>query len=189
MRAEPVADTPYLELGEGPLWDEPAQLLRWIGIPDRRVLTLDPASGAIGSVELDVTPGTLMPYGDGGLMLATERGFERLDPATGRTTLVAAVEADRPDRRMNDGKTDPYGRPVAGSMGRGSRASQDRCTGWSATAASGRSSAGSTSPTASPGRSPTGSGTSTPPRAASPSTPTPSTAPSASGSARSTSPT
>ncbi|MEV7359033.1 SMP-30/gluconolactonase/LRE family protein [Kitasatospora sp. NPDC091276] len=119
MRAEPVADTPYLELGEGPLWDQSAQLLRWIGIPDRRVLTLDPASGAIGSVELDATPGTLMPYGDGGLMLATERGFERFDPATGRTTLVAAVEADRPDRRMNDGKTDPYGRPVAGSMGRG----------------------------------------------------------------------
>ncbi|WP_329486402.1 SMP-30/gluconolactonase/LRE family protein [Kitasatospora sp. NBC_01246] len=118
MRAEPVADTPCLTLGEGPVWDAAAQSIRWIGIPDREVLTLHRPSGRLTVLELDVTPGTLMPAAEGSPVLATERGFESLDTATGRTELLAAVEADRPDRRMNDGKRDPYGRPVAGTMQR-----------------------------------------------------------------------
>lgn len=118
MRAEPVADTPCLALGEGPVWDAAAQCLHWIGIPDRRVLTLHRPSGRVTVLELDVTPGTLMPAPQGRPVLATERGFEALDTATGRTELLAAVEADRPERRMNDGKRDPYGRPVAGTMQR-----------------------------------------------------------------------
>ncbi|WP_406207595.1 SMP-30/gluconolactonase/LRE family protein [Kitasatospora sp. NBC_01560] len=116
MRAEPVADTPHLALGEGPVWDTAARRLHWIGIPDRRVLTLDPSDGRVTVTELDVVPGALMTGPDGPPVLATERGFELLDFATGRTELLAPVEADRPDRRMNDGGRDPYGRPVAGTM-------------------------------------------------------------------------
>ncbi|MFE2723820.1 SMP-30/gluconolactonase/LRE family protein [Kitasatospora sp. NPDC059327] len=118
MRAEPVADTPSLALGEGPVWDAGAQSLHWIGIPDRRVLTLHRPSGRLTVLELDVTPGTLMLAAEGRPVLATERGFELLDTATGRTEVLAAVEVDRPERRMNDGKRDPFGRPVAGTMHR-----------------------------------------------------------------------
>ncbi len=115
MQAEP-ADSTRLALGEGPSWDAAAQRLYWIGIPDRRVLWLDEATGRTGSRELDTMPGTLAPYRDGQVLLATARGFELLDTAGGEQRLLAAVEGDRPDRRMNDGKCDPYGRLVAGTM-------------------------------------------------------------------------
>ncbi|WP_441247650.1 SMP-30/gluconolactonase/LRE family protein [Kitasatospora sp. McL0602] len=115
MRAEPVTDT-RLTLGEGVSWDAAAQRLHWIGIPDRRVEWLDPATGRSGSCQLDTMPGTLAPHRDGQVVLATQRGFELLDTARETTTLIAPVEADRPDRRMNDGKCDPYGRLVAGTM-------------------------------------------------------------------------
>ncbi|MFI6845028.1 SMP-30/gluconolactonase/LRE family protein [Kitasatospora sp. NPDC050467] len=118
MRAEPVAETPRLALGEGPRWDASHGRLHWIGIRDRRFLTLDASSGRVAVTELAVTPGALMFRPDGRPVLATERGFELLDPATGRTELLAPVEADRPERRMNDGACDPYGRPVAGTMQR-----------------------------------------------------------------------
>lgn len=118
MHAEPVADATRLALGEGPVWDAPARRLRWIDIKEPRLFTLDQPADRIESVELDMVPGALIPCPDGRLVLASERGFELLDAATGRTSLLAPVEADRPDRRMNDGKCDPYGRPVAGTMQR-----------------------------------------------------------------------
>ncbi|GAA1240131.1 SMP-30/gluconolactonase/LRE family protein [Kitasatospora nipponensis] len=133
MHAEPVDRTPHLTLGEGPTWDAVAQRLYWIGIPDRRVQWLEPATGLQGARTLDTMPGTLAPYRDRQVVLATARGFELLDteadpeaadtdadadpaPEQARTTLVAPVETDRPDRRMNDGKCDPYGRLLAGTM-------------------------------------------------------------------------
>ena len=39
-----------------------------------------------------------------------------IDPDDGTLTLIAAVEADDPDTRMNDGKVDPAGRFWAGTM-------------------------------------------------------------------------
>lgn len=115
MRAE-IADPTRLALGEGAIWDADARRLYWIGIPDRRVLWLDPATGLQGSAELASRPGTLVPYRGHRVLLATERGFELLDTEQRSTSPVAPVETDRPDRRMNDGKCDPYGRMLAGTM-------------------------------------------------------------------------
>ncbi|MEU9129961.1 SMP-30/gluconolactonase/LRE family protein [Kitasatospora sp. NPDC048540] len=115
MRAEP-ADLHRLDLGEGPTWDAATGRLYWIGIPDRRLRWLDHRTGATAGLELPVMPGALAPARDGRVLLATERGFELLDTADGTSRLLAPVEADRPDRRMNDGACDPYGRMVAGTM-------------------------------------------------------------------------
>ena len=111
-----IAEPTRLRLGEGSFWDGPAGRLYWIGIEDRRVMWLEPATGRVASLELDTMPGTLVPYRDGRLIVATERGFELLDTATGALTVLTEVEADRSDRRMNDGKCDPYGRLLAGTM-------------------------------------------------------------------------
>ncbi|AUG80577.1 hypothetical protein CFP65_5897 [Kitasatospora sp. MMS16-BH015] len=112
MHAE-IADEYRLTLGEGPAWDAESGRLYWIGIADRQVRWLGADQGA---VELATEPGTLAPYRAGEVLLATAGGFELLDTATGATSLVAPVEADRADRRMNDGKCDPSGRLVAGTM-------------------------------------------------------------------------
>ncbi|MGA5703004.1 SMP-30/gluconolactonase/LRE family protein [Peterkaempfera bronchialis] len=115
MHAE-IAEPSRLQLGEGSFWDAATGRLYWIGIEDRRVMWLEPATGEVTSLELDTMPGTLVPYRDGRVLLATQRGFELLDTATGALRPVAEVEADRTHRRMNDGKCDPYGRLLAGTM-------------------------------------------------------------------------
>ncbi|MFJ6216025.1 SMP-30/gluconolactonase/LRE family protein [Streptomyces sp. NPDC092296] len=111
-----IADPTRLQLGEGSFWDSATGRLYWIGIEDRRVLWLEPATGRVSSLELDTMPGTLVPYRGTEVLVATERGFELLETATGALRTVTAVEADRPGRRMNDGKCDPYGRVLAGTM-------------------------------------------------------------------------
>ncbi|MFC1414426.1 SMP-30/gluconolactonase/LRE family protein [Streptacidiphilus sp. N1-12] len=111
-----LVDDCRLALGEGVVWDHKAQLLYWIGIEDRQVRVLGPGGGAPLVLPLDTRPGTLAPYRDGRVLLAVEQGFVLLDTATGALETVAPVEADQPGRRMNDGKCDPYGRMVAGTM-------------------------------------------------------------------------
>ena len=118
-----LVDDCRLALGEGVVWDSRAERLYWIGIADRQVRWLD-RDGAVGPaadrkpqvLRLDTCPGTLAPYRDGRVLLAVEDGFALLDTADGSLESVARVEADRPERRMNDGKCDPYGRIVAGTM-------------------------------------------------------------------------
>jgi L-arabinonolactonase len=49
-------------------------------------------------------------------VLATRSGFHPFDPETGATIPIADPEASQPDRRFNDGATDPRGRFWAGTM-------------------------------------------------------------------------
>ena len=51
-----------------------------------------------------------------GLVLALRDGFGLLDERSGKIEMLAAVEADVPTNRMNDGKCDPAGRFWAGTM-------------------------------------------------------------------------
>ena len=111
-----VADASRLVLGEGLAWDAAAERLYWIGIEDRQVRWLDHRAGTSHVVELPTRPGTLAPYRDGRVLLAVAEGFAVLDTASGAYERVAEVEIDAPGRRMNDGKCDPYGRIVAGTM-------------------------------------------------------------------------
>src|SRR5439155_26184033 len=50
------------------------------------------------------------------LVRAVRDGFARFDPARSRVSMIAEVEADRPDLRMNDGACDRAGRFWAGTM-------------------------------------------------------------------------
>ena len=110
------------EVGEGPLWDPRGGRLFWLDVFARRVHCFDPDSSTDEVIELDELPGSLGCRASGGLVVATPKGFSALDPATGELTLLAAVEADDEDTRMNDGKVDPAGRFWAGTMGDGTTA-------------------------------------------------------------------
>jgi sugar lactone lactonase YvrE len=59
-----------------------------------------------------------MPRTDGGLVLAFEAGFARLE-ADGSFALIAAVEVDATAGFLNDGRCDALGRFWAGSVGIG----------------------------------------------------------------------
>ena len=104
------------ELGEGPIWDAARQRLLFVDIMRGHVHEFDPASGADRIVDAGEPVGAVTPTKAGDWLIATQTGFHRLDPDSGTKTLVALVEADRPDNRMNDGYVDAGGRFWAGTM-------------------------------------------------------------------------
>lgn len=104
------------QVGEGPVWDEAAQVLWWTDINGRAMHRHDPATGENVRFDLGMRVGCFALREQGGLLLSAEHGFWTWDPATGGLEHLLDVEADRPDNRMNDGGCDRQGRLVASSM-------------------------------------------------------------------------
>ncbi|MGH3320522.1 MAG: SMP-30/gluconolactonase/LRE family protein [Streptosporangiaceae bacterium] len=101
------------ELGEGPAWDAPAERLVWVDITGGTVHELRP-NGATRSWKVDQHVGAAAPRASGGMLLAVHDGFATLED--GGLRMLAPVEADKLENRMNDGKCDPQGRMWAGTM-------------------------------------------------------------------------
>ena len=104
-------------VGEGPVWDDASGTLVWVDIMSNAVHRYDPATGRDVSIDVGQPVGAaVLRRGGPGLALALRDGFGMLDEGSGQVQLVAAVEADVPTNRMNDGKCDPGGRFWAGTM-------------------------------------------------------------------------
>jgi len=102
-------------LGEGPAWDAAAGVLHWVDIPAGRLHRFDPASGEDEYLELGEPIGCAAPARAGGLVAALRSGFYHLHPPeTGRTLLARPPHVR--GTRFNDGKCDPAGRFLAGTM-------------------------------------------------------------------------
>lgn len=103
-------DTPCI-LGEGPLWHPVRQDLFWFDIIGKRLhrkgqhWQFDDCVSAAGWVDRDT------------LLVADATGLFRYNLATGAREAVAALEADNPVTRSNDGRADPYGGFWIGTMG------------------------------------------------------------------------
>lgn len=97
-------------LGEGPAWDEKTQTLYWVDILAKRVY-----AGTEVLVELDEFIGCLAPRKNGNLILGKRASFVDFDLRTSQQTVLAAV-TESATNRMNDGKCDPTGRLIAGTM-------------------------------------------------------------------------
>jgi sugar lactone lactonase YvrE len=106
---------PRATLGEGPCWEPAAGTLYWTDIPAHRVHRLA-ADGTHTAWDTGQPVGAIVPRAAGGLALAAKDGFWALDPATGQLALLAHVEADVLENRMNDGACDSAGRFFAGTM-------------------------------------------------------------------------
>ena len=104
------------ELGEGPIWDDRIARLWWLNILDRELHCFDPVSGEDRCMALPQMAGTVVGRASGGLMLALEKGFAAFDPDTERLEMLTDPEAGKDGNRFNDGKCDPAGRFVAGTM-------------------------------------------------------------------------
>jgi sugar lactone lactonase YvrE len=104
-------------LGEGPSWDAETRTLIWVDIMAGQVHRFDPAAGTDRSFHVHAAVGAAIPRaGDEGLVLALQGGFARYDERTGRTEMIAEVEAELPWNRMNDAKCDPVGRLWGGTL-------------------------------------------------------------------------
>jgi sugar lactone lactonase YvrE len=105
-------------LGEGPAWDAKTRTLYWIDIVDRRIHYH--RNDEDGFIQLDVMPGCLAPTRDGNLIVAAHASIIKLTPATAKQTILASVN-EPANNRFNDGKCDPAGRFLAGTMDMGEK--------------------------------------------------------------------
>lgn len=104
-------------LGESPFWHSTEQRLYWVDIEGRKIHRTDPATGADEVMELDEQVGCIAPRAGGGLVAALENGCALIDAwGAAPRPFGAAVLADKPDQRFNDGRVDATGRLWVGSL-------------------------------------------------------------------------
>ena len=105
-------------LGECPVWSPAEQVLYWTDIESRVVHRYDPETGAdatrgfagrVGTIALDSKPGRLV--------LAVENALYRYDwNRPGELDPLHRLEPDGNGNRSNDGRVDPTGRFILGTM-------------------------------------------------------------------------
>jgi sugar lactone lactonase YvrE len=102
------------DLGEGPLWDARSGELMWVDVMAGLVHRFDPESGTDRASDVKQPVSAIVTRAAGGHVLALRDGFASWDGDT--TTLVAPIEPQRREIRMNDGAVDSRGRFWAGTM-------------------------------------------------------------------------
>ncbi len=98
-------------LGESPAWDAKTQTLYWIDVLERRVY-----AGRKPILQLGHYVGCLAPRKHGGLVIAQRSGIWTLDSDMKRLHKLTTPPREFRHNRFNDGKCDPRGRFVAGTM-------------------------------------------------------------------------
>jgi sugar lactone lactonase YvrE len=109
MQTELLLDA-RAELGEGPFWDARTQTLYWLDVLNKRVY-----ADLEVFAQLDEFVGCAAPRRDGGLILALKSSVVELEPGSAKPTVLATL-GEPANNRFNDGKCDPAGRFLAGSM-------------------------------------------------------------------------
>ncbi len=105
------------QLGECPRWHAETQTLWWVDITQHQIHRHHPASGQHKVIQLQEEIGCFIWREKGGLLVALQSGFHFIDDINNPTlTPVVDPEADKPWQRFNDGRCDPKGRFIAGTM-------------------------------------------------------------------------
>jgi len=113
--ADIVSDVPC-ELGESALWDGDRARLYWVDITGQTIYVKDWGAGAITSLSLPGTVGSVALRAGGGLVAALRHTVAFCDVDAGTIEVVQSLEADLTGNRFNDGAVDPGGRFWFGSM-------------------------------------------------------------------------
>ncbi|XP_053170501.1 regucalcin [Scomber japonicus] len=103
-------------IGEGPVWEESEQTLLFVDIVGRKIHRWSPTTNQIQSVETSHMVGFAVPRRSGGYVAGVGRSIVAVDWSTQTMTSLAEVDEDKPNNRLNDGKVDPLGRLLAGTM-------------------------------------------------------------------------
>lgn len=103
-------------LGEGPLWHPARGQLFWFDIMGKRLLTRDADGPREWRFDRHVSAAGWID--DDTLLVATETDLVRFSLTDGTAERLAALEADNPATRSNDGRADPQGGFWIGTMGK-----------------------------------------------------------------------
>lgn len=112
MQVELLLDA-RANLGEGPAWDEKSGTLYWVDILGKRIHAWK--DGRDDILQLDEAIGCVAPRREGGLVAALKDSMWVLDWNSGKQTMLGSVNEPAANR-FNDGKCDPAGRLLAGTM-------------------------------------------------------------------------
>lgn len=100
---------------EGPVWDEDTQTLYFIDVEAGHIFSYkDPV---LRKISVGEKIGTMaLCKNSRRYIVAAWSGIYLLDPVTGEKTRLCDPENDLPENRFNDGKADPFGRFLAGTL-------------------------------------------------------------------------
>ena len=104
------------QLGEGPVWDDREQVIRWVDIVNGHIHRWDPDSRSHQRLELGEMVGVIAMRTNGHLIAGLRSGIAFVDASTGEIQRLHAPDSHLPGNRFNDGKCDPSGRFWAGTM-------------------------------------------------------------------------
>lgn len=104
-------------LGECPVWSVAEQVLYWEDIEGRAIHRYDPQSRTTETRELPGRPGSfVLTEAPGRLLVAMETDLVWLDWTSGALSRFVSAEDADTGNRLNDGRCDPAGRYVVGTM-------------------------------------------------------------------------
>lgn len=115
MHAELVVDCKNKH-GEGVFWNPSDRRVWWTDIEGCALWSYDPASSETASYQMPERVCCFAPRALGGLIVAYTARVVLFDPVTKAEVLVTEFEADNPETRLNDGRTDRQGRLIIGGM-------------------------------------------------------------------------
>lgn len=110
-----LLETSY-SLAECPTWDEKTNRLLWADIQGRSIQSMDWATKSIETYSFDNEVGSFGLTDDGRLIVAVWDRIVLFNPQTGEEVLLAEIEKDIPQTRLNDGKVGPDGAFWIGTM-------------------------------------------------------------------------
>jgi len=102
------------ELGESPIWFD--ERWWWVEIESGVLYSCDAAGGQSWSHSFGRRVTAAAPMGDDCWLIVFERSIVRWDPDSGNEDLLARLEGEPLENRFNDGKWDPAGRFVVGTL-------------------------------------------------------------------------
>ena len=105
-------------LGEGPTYDPDTDTVWWFNILGKELHELHLSTGEKKVHELPMMASVLARIDAGRQLIATEEGLFLRDVATGELAFYAAIEADKPENRSNDGRTHISGSLWISTMGK-----------------------------------------------------------------------
>jgi sugar lactone lactonase YvrE len=121
------------DLGESPAWERHSGCLTWVDIRLGHLHSFNPLDGTDCKVDIGETIGCAAPRRPGGMVLGLRSGFATINSPLSQSaglgerpgvwsderpklTHLINPETHLPGNRFNDGKCDPAGRFLAGSM-------------------------------------------------------------------------
>ena len=105
--------------GESPSWDARRKILFWLDVPRVTIFVYNPATRQNLGIDLSndfSSIGSVVASNRGGLLFTPDRKIAYFDFDKLSYQILVEVEQDLPGNRFNDGKCDPHGRYLTGTM-------------------------------------------------------------------------